>query len=230
MAKISRYWLVLDCESSMDRHVIDFGALLYDRKTSKVLNQCGLIINDFYSKEKLFYNSDGGLWGIKNLKKRELAYTNMLDNGDRMLASVAGLNKWLQKIGAVYGDNLTLTAYNITFDLNILSNSGVILPSVNTQCLWALACHFFASRKGYVKFCVKNKFFTPKLNMRTSAEIMYSYLIDNPDYVEPHTALEDCYIELEILKYILRQKKPLKSTAYDWRKWQLPIVIERLTT
>ena len=63
----------------------------------------------------------------------------------------------------------------------------------------------------YKDFCDKNadikaadgtskKFITDADGYKTTAESFYSFLTNNADYNEEHTALEDSLIELEILK------------------------------
>jgi hypothetical protein len=53
----------------------------------------------------------------------------------------------------------------------------------------------------YQEFCKANgrmtKHKTPRC--RENAETLYAFLTGNPDYVEQHTALADCEIELAIL-------------------------------
>ena len=60
------------------------------------------------------------------------------------------------------------------------------------------------------------KFFTEKGNLKMTAEAIYCYISNNPDFTESHTALHDCIIEYEIYKYIQKRSKVGDSTDGNW--------------
>lgn len=60
------------------------------------------------------------------------------------------------------------------------------------------------------------KFFTEKGNLKMTAEAIYCYLSNNPNFEESHTALNDCIIEYEIYKYIQKRSKVGDSTDGNW--------------
>lgn len=216
MAKKNLY-LIIDTETSERRHVIDFAAVICDRY-GHILHKCAVLISDFYEKEKLFYNRDSGFFGIKNLEKRNNAYISMLNSGQRVLASVASVNRWLSQAARL---NPILTAYNLPFDKNCCDISGIMLPFTREFCLWQASCGIYAKRKGYINFCLQNRGFSAKCIMLTNAEIMAQYITGNNN-PEPHTALEDVIdYELPILTNILKQKKKLSAVKYNWRNYQL---------
>jgi hypothetical protein len=89
--------------------------------------------------------------------------------------------------------------------------------------IWGEAVTKICDTKGYRKWCKDNDLCTASGKYyRTSAEAVYSYLIKDIDYQEKHTALEDCYIESEILQRCIKKKaiqKPLENiTAFVFRK------------
>jgi hypothetical protein len=61
---------------------------------------------------------------------------------------------------------------------------------------------------------------SPKGNWKTSAETAYAYLIGEAQFVEEHTGLEDCKIELEIYKACKKQKK-LRAHGICTNPWLL---------
>jgi len=223
-----RYYLIVDTETTVNRHVFDFSAIICD-KQGKIYQQIAVCVNNFKHEEFFHDRGNSGFFAQKNLNDRHKKYEKMLHNGDRMLASVTAVNNWLCKANELYGKNLYLTAYNICFDAGVCKNSGINLSIIkNSFCLWGLACRLYCKRSGYIKFCIKNKYFTEKLNMKSNAEIMAHYITGKFSN-EPHTALEDIiYYELPILVDALRQKKGLGVDTYSWKKYQLPIVIEGL--
>lgn len=220
-----KFYMIVDTETTINRKVFDFAAIICDRK-GKIYQQIAVVINDF-KNEELFHNQEG-FFSKSNLKARHLKYEKMLESGERQLASVKGVNSWLDKARLQYGENLSITAYNFQFDLNVCQNSGIELLGIKSFCLWGVACKLFASRRNYIKFCIANKYFTEKLNMKTNAEVMSHYISGN-DLTEPHTALEDIlYHELPILLKAFATRKSFEVEPYSWRKYQLPIMVERL--
>jgi hypothetical protein len=216
--KRKKYYLILDSETSMDRHVQDFGAVLCDRQ-GNIHHSIGVLVAPYWGSEKLFYNRDSGFFGLKNLALREDNYKRMLESGERMLCSVSAVNKWLEK--AVHNYDPILTAYNLAFDADVCKNSGIDLSIFKDNfCLWKESSRVFASRKSYINFCIEHKNFSAKFNMQTSAEVMAAY-ITGEAIAEPHTALEDARdFELPILVKLLQQKKGIKHIAYNWRNYQ----------
>ena len=61
--------------------------------------------------------------------------------------------------------------------------------------------HAFIVDEEYKQFCEENNLFTDSGNYSTTAEAIYKYIADYTDFVEAHTALEDCKIESDILLY-----------------------------
>lgn len=55
----------------------------------------------------------------------------------------------------------------------------------------------------YSNYCKTNNFITERGGLKKSAEVVYGYITNNPNYVEEHTALEDSKIEKDILILLL---------------------------
>ena len=70
-------------------------------------------------------------------------------------------------------------------------------------------------QKRYQKFCEENGYLTKNGQVRKTAEILYRYLINNTDFVESHTGLEDVNIERQIFMACLRQHKKMRRNAYN---------------
>lgn len=138
------------------------------------------------------------------------------------------------------------TAYNVTFDLDALMqtttyiNTGVfnmfwtitksqkvapdyvkfcqkyILGDIEIWDLWSLACQTLCNQKTFQAFYME---LTSHGNPRTSAEVVYRYIIDDLEFEEEHTALSDSIIEASILQKILRQHKKVDKSiiAFPYR-------------
>ena len=121
MAK-KQYFAILDTETTMENTVADLGIVICDRE-GRIYNQCAVLVNGHYGTFELFHDKHANdIWGYEGLRKREQAYTNMLDSGVRMLASVNAINKWIQQAIGKY--NPELTAYNLAFDLEKLAKKN----------------------------------------------------------------------------------------------------------
>jgi len=212
-------YLIIDTETSMKGNVIDFGAVIVDKK-GKIYNKAACLVKEYWQHDTLFYDNKSGIFGKQNLNKRIEAYKNMIVNGDRLVCSINAINVWLIKCAKAYKP--ILTAYNLPFDTAHCIQSGIDLSLFPKEfCLWKEAAALFGKRKGYINHCIREKAFTGKLNMQTNAEIMSHYL-SGQKIDEPHTALEDILLcELPIFTYIMRQKKKLLNISYNWRNYQM---------
>lgn len=224
MAK-KEFFLIIDTETTITDKVFDFGAVVVDRN-GNIQAQCAIIVKDFLGDD-LFYDRNNKLWSYENASKKKAAYSDMINNGTRMVASVNAINRWLEKVNAKY--NPYLTAYNIGFDQSKCANSGIDLTIFGKSfCLWHLACQVYATKKQYKQFAMDNHYFgnrTEKGNMtiQTNAEKMAHY-VTGRNNIEPHTAIEDAiYFELPILISILKKKgwKDKIGVAYNWKEYQL---------
>lgn len=93
--------------------------------------------------------------------------------------------------------------------------------------LWGLTCKKLININKYKDFCLENDLLTDgKIYFKTSAETSFQYLMNQKDFEESHTALDDTDIESLILKKILKKGKieaeiesfPFKilGTSYDY--------------
>lgn len=119
-------------------------------------------------------------------------------------------------------------AYNAKFDRDALNatladeSNGYtrfFMPyKTQWRDIWGAASECITNTPKYVKWCIANDYVSTKGNPQTSAEIVYRYLTNNHDFVEQHTALSDCEIELAILlKCFKAHKKKPKSLGNGWR-------------
>lgn len=225
MAK-KQFFLVVDSETSITDKVVDFGAVVCDRH-GNIHAQCAVMIQSVFGVDDLFYDRNAsGIWSQKSVSRRMDNYNAMLNNGSRMLASVAAVNRWLEKAAGKY--NPTLTAYNLPFDSSKCANTGIDLNMFSARfCLWAAAVGMICSTKAYRQFVLDNHLFnapTEKGNMTfsTTAEAVTGFLSGNMT-AEPHTAIEDIIgYELPTLVHILKKRDwREKIQSYDWKKHQV---------
>ena len=231
---MKKFFLIIDTETTQTNRVADFGAVVCDLQ-GNVHAQCGVLVRDFYldrENHPLFHTpgSVDPLWGIANLPARYARYDEMLEQGSRMLATVASINSWLAKVNAQYKP--ALTAYNLAFDRDKMRKSGIdcdMFPQ--SFCLWHAAADKWANGKAFRQFVLDNHCFNARTKMgfltfQTNAEVMTRFILGEPSLPdEPHTALEDALdYELPILKRLLRVSSPkqyMNAKPYSFREYQL---------
>ena len=123
---------------------------------------------------------------------------------------------------------IVICAYNALFDVTHLGDTSRNLNKENFVIELNDNIKFFDLWHGWVSGCPVDYGYTapfvhgklagttnPKTkkafswNIKTSAEAVYQYIVDNPNFVEHHVAFEDIIIEEIILFDILKRKKKL---------------------
>ena len=85
-----------------------------------------------------------------------------------------------------------------------------------------------AFNKNYQDFCEQYKLFTESGNYSTTAESVYKFITNNPDFNEEHTALSDSLIERDILFYCLDKGIDIKK---DYKKYScIPRKVKKIFT
>ena len=225
-----QYFFLADTETTIDDTVADFAGVIVDRK-GKIYNQIAVLVSGEFGTKKLFYdvNSSESIWQLAGLERRNKRYEQMLNSGERMLASVSAINRWIEKAQAAY-PNLIFTAYNSSFDIGKMNNTGITTSGfADIFCLWRASVNKVSSDKRYIEHCINRKWLTAKLNFKTSAEPMAEYALGRELPPEPHTALEDVLeYELPILLWLIKNKsyKKYSQNGYNWREWQLQNLVK----
>lgn len=221
-----QYFLTIDTETTITDKVVDFAAVVTDRK-GNIIAQCAIIVAGIYKVDELFYLKDEkpeAFWSKEYLPKKYDMYDDMLQNGLRMMAKPEAINRWLQKVKEQY--NPTLTAYNLAFDVDKMRNTGIDCDMFESKfCLWNSAKYWIATTKKYKAFCLANHYFTNRtdygnMTIKTNAEVM-THFVNGNDIPEPHTALEDILdYEIPILNHLLRTKSTRKVMNYESVGWK----------
>lgn len=221
-----QFFLIVDTETTITDKVVDFGAVVCDRH-GKIFAQCAVLVREVFGVDELFYDvKNSGIWSKASVTRRMANYNSMLDNGSRIIASVASINRWLEKVNAKY--NPALTAYNLAFDSTKCQNTGIDLNMFDNRfCLWAAAVGNICNTKAYRQFVLENHLFNPvtakgNMTFSTTAEAVTGFLAGNMTD-EPHTSIEDIIgYELPTLVHILKRKNwKTKVTPYVWKQFQV---------
>lgn len=223
-----QFFAIVDTETTIKGSVADIGCIIIDR-AGKIHHQLAVLVREEFTQHDLFFDkSSAGHWSYDNMLKKKAAYNEMLASGERTLASVGAVNRWLAKAAAQY--DATLTAYNLPFDSKACKFTGIDLSVFNRSfCLWKAANNMIVPTRGYKQFVLENHLFNsptvPHGNMtfRTDAEAVAGYLAGVMTE-EPHTALEDAReYEAPILLNIIRRKNwgERVHEPYNWKARQV---------
>lgn len=195
---MKHYYMILDTETTAENTVADIGAVIVDRK-GIVHDSLGALVIDQFDRVDMHR-------ALGNPKMVKAKYMRMLDDGLRIMASVPAINTWLAKTAAKYKP--VLTAYNISFDINVCNNTNIDLSYYPIRCcLMRAAQQIICSTDNYNQWCIDNNELTPTGRNKTSADAVARYL-DPTLPPEPHTALEDARdYEGVILNHIIHAPK-----------------------
>ena len=222
MAK-KKFGILLDTETVSKQGetlVYDLAWLVIDNN-GNVIEEHNFIIDEVYSDFPTLFNSQFITYG------KYLWYSDTLAHG--MLESVSAFDALNALYMSMCEYNVSfVTAYNVPFDLKAIDQTckhfEVLNPFevyerltsnvLDIMDLWRLAKSHIVT-KPYEQFCVENGFLTDKhKKAKTSAEIVYKWISDDVDFVEDHTALSDCLIEVEIYVKCKRKKKRIPECVF----------------
>lgn len=202
--------------------VYDLGYCVVDSKTFEVLAERSYVVSETFNDSAIMQSSyyadklpqyragiryDGtGEWAMADFK--EIWHQFKLDCKTHSVRKV-----W---------------AYNCEFDRKALDSTirtysngfaGYFVPySIEWGDIWDYCSNITATR-AYLDYCTTHGLFTATGNPSTTAESVYGFLTDTPDYIERHTALEDAKIETAILTAARKRHKKTRhnSRGQGWR-------------
>lgn len=199
--------------------------------TSVLLYDCGWLIADTKGniyKTASYVNSDifideKELMQTAYYASKIKQYEKDIAEGKRQLANTYTIRKEMLSDINEYRVK-AIVAHNAVFDyraLNLIlrwttkSKYRYWLPKdIEVWDTARMAKQVILKMPTYKKFCEKNNLLTPTGKLPYNAEALYAYITKNPEYKEPHTALEDALIEAQILRYCYRQKKKMIKRAW----------------
>lgn len=201
--------LILDVETNDRQQVFDIGLLVGDLY-NQVYHQEQFIIKEVFHK-KLFW---------ENKRKDYEQVINDPTHPAKLVTAQQAFTE-IENIIKKY-DIKEVYAYNASFDATTLDNLAREFNCYNPindleiNCLWLWSATTILQQKSFKKWALKHNLLTEKGNYKTSAETVYSYIINKAEFEEVHRGLEDCLIEYQIFLDCYRQrKKRVKGICYN---------------
>lgn len=201
--------MLVDVETANDTDC----ALTYDISTRMVDAQGQILIQHAFVVRDVFND-------MRDVVKQAFyadkipEYISDLQNHNRQMRNFMTIRRVLLTEMKQYNCN-TVVAYNARFDRNALNNTLRYLTKsrfrwffpYNTEfiCIWNMACQTVCQTKEYKEFAELNNLISNHgKNYRATAETVYAFLTNNPDFTEEHKGLEDVKIEQEIMFHCLQ--------------------------
>lgn len=195
--------VVFDTETAnmQKRFCYNVGYVIIDIATGEILVERDFVVEQIWHNVELFataYYADKRELYVKKMRSRKAIMDKW---GYIMQTMLRDFKK--HEVFCAY-------AYNSPFDDKVFSfncdwfktqNPFDALPIYD---LMGLACDCITRYDTYHEYCEEHEFFTEsETEYSISAETVYSFISNNPAFVEEHTALADAKIEAAILLHCL---------------------------
>lgn len=221
------YVMIIDTETanSIDQPLpYDFGWAIVDTETGEIVDKHSYVCAEIFLDKELMSSA--------YFAEKVPHYWDDIKSGKRQLKKFLNIRKELWSCLKTFNIK-HVGAYNMGFDKRASNNDTRYLTSsylrwffpfkVELFCIWHMACTSFLNTSDYIRFALDNGFVSEAGNIQTSAECAYRYLVNDPEFEESHTGLEDVLIETAIYLNCLKTgTDSMKSNPYTccWRNVQ----------
>lgn len=223
MARKKEMYLVIDtetCNTLEQPLVYDIGYAIADRNGNVVLERSFLVAEIFLDKKDIMstaYYAEKIPMYWEDVKKGTRIIKSLFNIRKQLFADMKEYN--VKKVGA-YNMGFDKRALNTTIRYCSKSLIRWFFPfGVEYFCIWNMACQVIMDTRKYVKFAIQNGLVSEKGNIQTSAESCFKFLMNDVNFIESHTGLEDVKIEVQIMAKCLKTHKRLdkKINSACWR-------------
>lgn len=238
--KRKHYIMVLDTETANTLTYTDEKGKEHMDMSNVLVYDCGWCVMDTNGtiyEERSYVNRDVFCYERDLMQSAYYGwkipqYVEDIKSGERIMADTYEIRKAMLDDMATYGIK-EVVAHNARFDFNALN----ILQRWSTKSkyrywfpygtvIWdTMKCARSVIHKmpTYRKFCEENNFFSANGQLSTTAENLYRFIINNPEFEEAHTGLADVRIEREIFLYCKKQHKAMEKELFPSKEEDDPI-------
>lgn len=210
--------------------------------TKRYIYDIGIIVAEWDSEKRQYIAIEKHQWLIKQIWDNKILFsTAYYADKAKKYKSIMSRNAakgqktkfyWgnaMNKIETIieHHNIMKYCAYNSPFDKGafemtseLLNGKNAIedLQDIDIKSIAGIIHH----DKNYQEMAKENKWFTESGNYLTNAEKTYAFITNNVEYIEPHTSLQDCEIELEILNYAISKGANLDSKFKNLVRTDIP--------
>ena len=179
----------------------DVGYLIVNAETEEIL------VRRHYIVEQVWHNLP--LFESAYYKDKRPQYISLMRSRQAILDKWGYIMRQLSKDIRNYSVAMAY-AYNSDFDEKVMNFNNDWFKTINPFetvpifDIWAMATNFITNRADYQQFCEEHKFFSDTGNYKSSAEVVYRFITNNPDFVEAHMGVLDGDIEAAILFHCVK--------------------------
>lgn len=211
------YVIVLDTETTgLERcFCYDCSWVVMDTTTGKIVDcQVNVV-------EQIWYNLP--LFESAYYKDKRRKYVEMMRKHDAVMDKWGYIMRKLKRdidkynVEAVYAYNSEFDDKVITYNCEWFKCKNP-LDTIPIYDIWGYTSEFITNKNDYKEFCEAHSRFTDTGNYKGSAEVVYQYLTDNPDFIEEHMGVFDSEIEAAILYECI-------TMGAEWNKDYKPVKI-----
>ena len=211
----NRRHLYLVCDIETANHTED--ALAYDIGLA-IVDRYGNVYARFSLVIVEIFEGEADLMQSAYYAAKIPEYYEGIANGEREVATLYEAHKLVKDLCEFYKVK-AIMAYNAYFDISGMNRTQRYITKskyrwffpygIPVHCIWHMACQTICSQKKYYDFCIENDFVSASGNISTSAETVYAFITDNPDFEEEHKGLEDVLIETAIFAECIKKHKAM---------------------
>ena len=193
----------------------DVGYLIVNAETEEIL------VRRHYIVEQVWHNLP--LFESAYYKDKRQQYVSLMRSRQAILDKWGYIMRQLSKDIRNYSVAMAY-AYNSDFDEKVMNFNNDWFKTINPFetvpifDIWAMATNFITNRADYQQFCEEHKFFSDTGNYKSSAEVVYRFITNNPDFVEAHMGVLDGDIEAAILFHCVKVLGAEFGTGYKLNK------------
>lgn len=220
--------IVLDTETTgLDKpFCYDLGYVIMDTETGNIVDFRCFVIEQVWHNLPLFESA--------YYKEKRPKYVTMMRKHDATLTKWGYAMRELKNDIHKYGVT-DVYAYNSDFDDKVIAYNCEWFKTINPleniaiRDIWGYASQFITNTDEYKAFCESNSRFTDTGNFKGSAEVVYQYITQNPEFIEEHMGLFDAEIESSILLYCITNEGAEWNSDYHVNKILSRVVAKPFT-
>ena len=201
----------------------DIGYQVVDTSSGEVLVERSFVVAEIFLDKEMMQNA--------YFAEKIPQYWEQIKQGKRTLKKLLNIRRILWADMKRF-NCYKVGAYNMGFDKRATNNDTRYITAsflrwffpYKTEyfCIWNMACTSILKTPAFISFAERHNFISDCGNVKTSAEIAYRFITNNPAFIEEHTGLEDVEIEREIYMKIIRSGLAFNDAVkYNcWREVQ----------
>ena len=205
--------IVLDTETtSLDKpFCYDCSWVVMEKETGTIVDFKANIVEQVWHNLPLFESA--------YYKEKRSKYIGMMRKHDAVMDKWGYIMRKLKADIAKYSIS-EVYAYNSDFDDKVIAfncewfKCNNPLETIAVYDIWGYASQYITNQKEYKYFCEQYLRFTDTGNYKGSAEVVYQFITNNPEFVEEHMGLFDSEIEAEILWHCIKNYEAKWATEY----------------